>query len=427
MNRMTFASRPLARLVSALLVAAAAMGADTLTLTAPATTLALNGTVQVTVGLSGAGAFSVWGECLTWDKTKLQLVSQDTFTAAYGTPVADSRSVSDINASGEVRSGGYYVSGTTYPNNTGGSDKLGVFTFKRIAAGSVVLTALIKNGTYPFGAVLIDVAGTQRVPAATAMLTFTDVNTAPTITTVTNPAAITAGNSTAALAFTVGDAQTAVGSLTVTRASSNLTAVPLANVVLGGSGASRTVTVAGATAGTSTITLTVTDAGGLTANSTFTVTVTPTNTAPTITAIANPASIFIGAMTPALAFTVGDAQTAAGSLTVTRASSNLTAVPLANVVPGGSGAGRTLAVTGAAAGTSLITLTVSDGVLTASTSLTVTVTVDPAAGGGGATPASNQSGSKSSGKNCGVGSGIAGLLILSLTFAGRPRARRRQA
>ena len=154
------------------------MGADTLTLTASATTLALNGTVQVTVGVTGAGAFSVWGECLTWDKTKLQLVSQDTFTSAYGTAVNDSRSVTDINTSGEVRTGGYYVTGTTYPNNAGGSDKLGVFTFKRIAAGSVVLTAQIKNGTYPFGAVLINVAGTERVPAATAGLTFTDGTTA---------------------------------------------------------------------------------------------------------------------------------------------------------------------------------------------------------------------------------------------------------
>jgi len=179
MNPMTSAARSVARLVSALLVACAAMGADTLTLTAPATALALNGTVQVTVGVTGASAFSTWGECLTWDKTKLQLVSQDTFTSAYGTAVNDSRSVTDINTSGEVRTGGYYVTGTTYPNNAGGTAATAKLTFKRIAAGSTALTAQIKNGSYPFGAVLINVAGTERVPAATAALTFTDGGAMP--------------------------------------------------------------------------------------------------------------------------------------------------------------------------------------------------------------------------------------------------------
>ena len=40
-----------------------------------------------------------------------------------------------------------------------------------------------------------------------------------------------------ALPFTVGDAQTAPGSLTVTATSSNTALVPTANVVFGGSGA----------------------------------------------------------------------------------------------------------------------------------------------------------------------------------------------
>src|SRR4029453_4158301 len=46
--------------------------------------------------------------------------------------------------------------------------------------------------------------------------------------------------STGAIAFTIGDAETAAGGLTVTRASSNTTLVPLANVVLGGSAPRRT-------------------------------------------------------------------------------------------------------------------------------------------------------------------------------------------
>ena len=64
-----------------------------------------------------------------------------------------------------------------------------------------------------------------------------------------------------------------------------------------------------------------------------------------------------------IAFTVGDAETAAGSLTVSGSSSNPTLVPNANIVFGGSGANRTVTVTPAANqnGTATITVTVSDG------------------------------------------------------------------
>ena len=47
---------------------------------------------------------------------------------------------------------------------------------------------------------------------------------------------------TGALAFTVGDVETAVASLTVSGTSSNTTLVPNASIVFGGSGANRTVT-----------------------------------------------------------------------------------------------------------------------------------------------------------------------------------------
>ena len=75
--------------------------------------------------------------------------------------------------------------------------------------------------------------------------------------------------------FTVSDAETPAGSLTVTAASSNPSLVPLANIVLGGSGTTRTVTVTpvAGQSGTATITLTLTDAGGLMATDTFVVTV----------------------------------------------------------------------------------------------------------------------------------------------------------
>jgi hypothetical protein len=102
------------------------------------------------------------------------------------------------------------------------------------------------------------------------------------------------------------------------------------------------------------------------------------NTAPTITSIGNQTTT-VGVAVGPLGFTVGDAETAAGSLTVSGSSSNPTLVPNANIVFGGSGASRTVTVTPAASqtGTATITVTVSDGQLPASTVFTLTVNAAP--------------------------------------------------
>ena len=99
------------------------------------------------------------------------------------------------------------------------------------------------------------------------------------------------------------------------------------------------------------------------------------NTAPTISGIAN-RTITAGSSTGPLAFTVGDAQTPAGSLALSGSSSQTTLVPNANIVFGGSGSSRTVTVTPASGqtGTATITLTVSDGSLSTITSFTLTVT-----------------------------------------------------
>lgn len=114
-------------------------------------------------------------------------------------------------------------------------------------------------------------------------------NTAPTISSLSDQTT-TQNVATSAIAITIGDAETAAGSLTMTGTSSNTTLVPNANVVFGGSGASRTVIVTPATnqTGTSTITCTVSD-GSLSTSATFLLTVTAS--APTITNVTlNPAA-----------------------------------------------------------------------------------------------------------------------------------------
>ena len=99
------------------------------------------------------------------------------------------------------------------------------------------------------------------------------------------------------------------------------------------------------------------------------------NDAPTITDLAD-TSTPEDTATSALAFTIGDVETAAASLTVTATSSDTTLIPNANLVIGGTGATRTLTATPAAnqLGTSTITVTVNDGTTTTSDTFVLTVT-----------------------------------------------------
>ncbi len=131
---------------------------------------------------------------------------------------------------------------------------------------------------------------TARQTAYASLVTqLASYETAPTITTIANQTVATS-TATGAIAFTVGDAEMSPTILTVTTDSSNTTLVPNANVVLGGSGASRTVTVtpAAGLTGTSTITVSVAD-GIFTTSTSFTITVVST-VLPVINAIAtNPA------------------------------------------------------------------------------------------------------------------------------------------
>ena len=115
--------------------------------------------------------------------------------------------------------------------------------------------------------------------------------------------------------------------------------------------------------------LTVSDNGG---------SITVADTAPTISSISN-RTIAANSNTGAVAFTVGDSQTSASSLTLSGNSSNTTLVPLSGIAFGGSGANRTVTVTpaGNQAGSATITLTVSDGILTASSSFVLTVNAAP--------------------------------------------------
>ena len=181
---------------------------------------------------------------------------------------------------------------------------------------------------------------------------------------------------TAAIPVTIGDAQTAAATLTLSAGSSNPALVPTNAIVFDGSDSNRNVTVTPALgqSGAAYITVVVKDGDGQTASTSFLLTVLPQNNPPTISTIPNQAGS-IDTPTAAIPFTVGDLETSAGSLTLSGTSTNQTLVPNANIIFGGSGSNRTVTVTPAPGqyGTTAISVQVSDGTNTTSTTFTLRV------------------------------------------------------
>jgi Concanavalin A-like lectin/glucanases superfamily/Bacterial Ig domain len=177
------------------------------------------------------------------------------------------------------------------------------------------------------------------------------------------------------IGFTIGDGETSAGSLALAAVSSNTALLANAAIAFGGSGSNRTLTLTPALnqSGTTLVTITVSD-GLVPVSQAFLLTVTPANDAPTISAIAGP-TIPKNQATADLPFTVGDPDNAAATLTVSATSSNPALAPVANISFGGSGSNRTVRVTPATnqTGTATITVSVSDGSLSASNSFLLTV------------------------------------------------------
>jgi hypothetical protein len=180
---------------------------------------------------------------------------------------------------------------------------------------------------------------------------------------------------TGPLSFTIADMETPASSLTISGSSSNISLIPNSNIVFGGSGANRMVTVTPVANqyGSATITITVSD-GTSSTSDTFVLSVNAVNDIPTISDIADQLTAYSTAKGP-ITFTVGDIETPAGSLTLSAASSNNTLVPVTNIVFGGSGVNRTVTITPTPGeyGTTTLIIRVSDGSATAEDSLILTV------------------------------------------------------
>ena len=210
--------------------------------------------------------------------------------------------------------------------------------------------------------------------ADTFRLSVRPVNDAPSISEIADQS-ISEDGTTGPLTFTIGDPETPADQLTLSVNSDNLALIPLNNIVLGGNGANRTIQVTPVAnqSGSALITVTVSD-GSLSSSEPFAVVVNPVNDGPSISDIPDQ-TINEDSTTGPIPFTIGDLETPPDQLILSVNSDNVALVPLNGILIGLNGANRTVQVTPAPNqfGSAVITVTVSDGSLSASDNFTVTV------------------------------------------------------
>lgn len=199
-------------------------------------------------------------------------------------------------------------------------------------------------------------------------------NVPPTLSIISNQT-IPEDGSTGPIAFTMRDAETAAGSLTLYASSSNPSLVPTNNILFNAPGTNRTLTITPVAnaSGSAAISLTVVDGAFGASNMTFTVTVNPVNDAPTL-AVPGPQTAPEDTVIGPLAVTLGDLESRAADLTLTAVSSDTNLVPNANIRLGGLGADRSISISPATnqSGTATLQLVASDGAASTTNSFTVT-------------------------------------------------------
>jgi len=141
------------------------------------------------------------------------------------------------------------------------------------ASRTVSVTATPQAGSSIITVWVIDTGGKSNSTSFT--VTVLPANTAPVISSIP-PTNTLINVSTAPIPFTVGDAETPASTLTLSASSANPTLLPTNNILFGGSGSNRTVTLTPAPGqiGIAPITVTVSD-GTNTASSIFGVLVRP--------------------------------------------------------------------------------------------------------------------------------------------------------
>ncbi|HOX56040.1 MAG TPA: Ig-like domain-containing protein [Candidatus Paceibacterota bacterium] len=256
------------------------------------------------------------------------------------------------------------------------------------ASGSISFTPVAyANGAATITVTINDGGASNNIVTRTFTVTVTPVNQPPTLNnlanvTINENATLQTVSLTGIGTGAANESQT----LAVTATSSNTGLIPNPTVSYTSPSASGSISFRPVTDanGSATITVTVND-GGASNNivtRTFTVTVNHVNEPPTISAIAD-RMIAANTSTPAIAFTIADAETSAASLAVSGSSDNTSLVPTSRIVFSGNGGNRTVVITPTTGqtGSANITITVSDGTDTANRVFQLTVRSRPAAPG----------------------------------------------
>ncbi len=240
-----------------------------------------------------------------------------------------------------------------------------VFTPAANATGSATITVTVNDG-----------GSVSNTISRSFTVTVIPANQPPTLNPLTNMVVVrNSGVQTIPLSGITSGSPSEKQTLTVTAVSSDTSIISNPKVQYSSPSTTGKLTFAPVflATGTATITVTVND-GGASNNiisRAFTVTV---NAAPTISTIPGQ-TISVNTNTGPLPFTVSDVETPAASLSVWAGTSTPALIPTNNIVLGGSGTNRTVTVTPIAGqtGTALITIYVSDGKTTSSTSFSLNV------------------------------------------------------
>ena len=250
------------------------------------------------------------------------------------------------------------------------------------ATGNLTFTPVTDaNGTATITVTVNDGATSNNVVTRTFTVTVNAVNNPPTLNTLNNLTINeNAGLQTVNLSGITSGAGNETQTLTVTATSSNpgLIPNPTVNYTSPNATGNLTFTPVANANGTATITVTVNDgqASNNIVTRTFTVTV---NQPPTITAIPKQ-TIATNTNAGPIPFSISDRETPANNLTVWAASSAPALIPTNNISFGGSDSNRTVTLTPLPDqnGNADITITVSDGSATSSTTFQLTVLAPPA-------------------------------------------------
>jgi hypothetical protein len=249
----------------------------------------------------------------------------------------------------------------------GGANGWGKF----LISNQLVLALATVNDTANNSSSGLRIQATNTDFLSTLTFSTTAGDLPPLISGISNQTVV-AHHATGFIPFTIGDKEDSADLLTVYATSSNESVVPAALCEFGGTGSNRTINVtAGNQPGSAVVTVHVTDSAGGENQTMFTVTVSPD---PAISPVPHVHTL-VNTPTQPIAFTVGAVDTPVAQLTVTGVSGNANLVLDSGITTSGTGTNRTVTVTPVTdqTGVAPITLTVSDGINTTTTSFTVMV------------------------------------------------------